>query len=123
MRAFSPVGRATAINLPDATLAGDLTVPARARGVVVFAHGSGSGRRSPRNRMVAEALAAARLATLLFDLLTEEEERADAATGRLRFDIGLLARRVEGALGWLAGRPGLGSLPVGLFGASTGAAA
>lgn len=109
--------------MAGARLAGDLTVPARARGVVVFAHGSGSGRHSPRNRLVAEILNEAGLATLLFDLLTEEEERADAASGHLRFDVELLAGRVEGALEWLTGSGDAGGLPVGLFGASTGAAA
>jgi pimeloyl-ACP methyl ester carboxylesterase len=103
--------------------AGDLTVPSGARGIVVFAHGSGSGRHSPRNRMVASALNDAGLATLLFDLLDEEEERADAATGHLRFDIGLLGQRVENALAWLAGQRAATGLPTGLFGASTGAAA
>ena len=111
-----------AIPLPGATLTGDLTVPRSAAGIVVFAHGSGSGRASPRNRMVAGALQDARLATLLFDLLTPQEERTDAA-GRLRFDIGLLAARVEAALAWTAGHASVGAMPAGLFGASTGAAA
>jgi putative phosphoribosyl transferase len=117
------VAGSCAIPLGDVTLRGDLAVPAGARGVVVFAHGSGSGRHSPRNRMVAAALGEAGLGTLLFDLLTEDEERADAATGHLRFDIGLLADRVAGALDWLAREQLAPGLPLGLFGASTGAAA
>jgi putative phosphoribosyl transferase len=123
MAPLFPVRETLAIPVADATLAGDLTVPSGATGIVVFAHGSGSGRHSPRNRMVAGALADARLATLLFDLLTEQEERLDAPSGYLRFDVGLLARRVQGALEWLAGVGAAGSLPVGLFGASTGGAA
>jgi putative phosphoribosyl transferase len=107
----------------DATLAGTLAVPAGARGVVVFAHGSGSGRFSPRNRAVAAELQRAGLATLLMDLLTPAEEAEDARTARLRFDVGLLGRRVVAAIDWLAGAPELGQLPVGCFGASTGAAA
>lgn len=109
--------------LDDATLRGELSVPDSAHGVVAFAHGSGSGRHSPRNRMVAAGLRRAGLGTLLLDLLDEEEERADSRTGHLRFDIELLARRVAGAIGWLAAGPVASALPVGLFGASTGAAA
>lgn len=104
-------------------LAGDLTLPARAEAVVVFAHGSGSSRRSPRNRAVAAALADAALATLLVDLLTADEEASDRATGRLRFDVALLAERLVAAVDWLGERPEAPSLPVGLFGASTGAGA
>jgi putative phosphoribosyl transferase len=104
-------------------LAGDLAVPAGARGVVLFAHGSGSGRHSPRNRYVATALQRAGLATLLLDLLTEEEETVDRDRAELRFDIALLAGRLEAAMDWLGGDPRTARLPVGLFGASTGAAA
>jgi dienelactone hydrolase len=101
----------------------DVTVPADPAGVVIFAHGSGSGRRSPRNQSVAQALHAARLATVLLDLLTSEEAREDERTGRLRFDVGLLGTRVTGAIDWLQGERELARLPVGCFGASTGAAA
>jgi putative phosphoribosyl transferase len=104
-------------------LEGNLGVPEGARGVVLFAHGSGSGRHSPRNRQVARALREAGLATLLIDLLTPEEEEADLRTGHLRFDIGLLAQRLAGATGWLAQNPDTRDLRVGYFGASTGAGA
>ncbi|GKQ35930.1 phosphoribosyltransferase family protein [Streptomyces sp. A012304] len=100
-------------------LGGRLTLPDGATGVVVFAHGSGSGRHSPRNRFVADALHRAGLGTLLFDLLTEEEESDRANV----FDTGLLAGRLADATDWLRGRPGTEGLPVGYFGASTGAAA
>jgi dienelactone hydrolase len=106
-----------------ATLEGDLAIPLNPRGVVAFAHGSGSGRRSLRNRYVAQELQNAGLATLLLDLLTEEEERIDARTAALRFDIGLLADRVMAAVDWLSANPGTSLLRIGLFGASTGAAA
>jgi putative phosphoribosyl transferase len=107
----------------DVELDGDLTVPASARGLVVFAHGSGSGRHSPRNRYVAEALNRAGLATLLLDLLTPAEEEEDLRTRRLRFDVGLLGDRVVAAVDWAGARDGLAELAVGAFGASTGAAA
>jgi dienelactone hydrolase len=100
-------------------LDGSLAVPADARGVVVFAHGSGSSRHSPRNRAVAAVLQRAGLGTLLFDLLTDAEAR-DRSTV---FDIELLATRLGAALDWLADRPATAELPIGLFGASTGAAA
>ncbi|MGW0396005.1 dienelactone hydrolase family protein [Streptomyces sp. NPDC003042] len=103
-------------------LAGDLAVPSQGT-VVVFAHGSGSSRHSPRNRTVAARLQRAGLGTLLLDLLTEQEERTDLATAEHRFDIGLLTSRLVAAVDWLATRPDTGRLPVGLFGASTGAAA
>jgi putative phosphoribosyl transferase len=105
------------------TLAGTLTIPPAARGVVVFAHGSGSGRFSPRNRAVASALVDNALVTLLMDLLSADEEAEDIRTARLRFDIPLLAARVVGAIDWLDTDPALAVLPVGCFGASTGAAA
>jgi pimeloyl-ACP methyl ester carboxylesterase len=110
------------VNAGDVTVAGDLAVPERARGMVLFAHGSGSSRHSPRNRAVADGLNRAGFGTLLLDLLTAAEERIDAETAALRFDIGLLARRLAGAIDWLAGTPPASGLPVGLFGASTGAA-
>lgn len=106
-----------------AALTGDLLVPAHARAVVLFAHGSGSSRHSPRNRMVAAELRTAGLGTLLIDLLTEPEERADASTGLHRFDIPLLGRRVVAVVDWLAAQHDTEALPVVLFGASTGAAA
>ena len=104
-------------------LAGELTIPPRPLGVVVFAHGSGSSRTSPRNRAVAQSLVADGFATLLFDLLTPEEEIAERHTRHLRFDIPLLADRLLGALEWVRHQHRLANLPVGLFGASTGAAA
>ena len=104
-------------------LAADLAIPAAAKGVVLFAHGSGSGRLSPRNRLVAAKLQQAGLATLLLDLLTTEEETAERAGGRLRFDVQLLAGRLAAALDWLATERRTGGLAVGLFGASTGAGA
>jgi dienelactone hydrolase len=105
------------------TLEGNLGVPDRARGVVLFAHGSGSGRHSPRNQFVAERLREAGLATLLIDLLTEQEEVIDSRTAHLRFDIGLLAGRLVGAIDWLTQDERMNRLPVGLFGASTGGGA
>src|SRR5256886_1660990 len=104
-------------------LEGDLALPSGARGVVVFAHGSGSSRFSPRNRAVAAALRAAGLGTLLVDLLTHEEERVDARTGHLRFDIRLLAARLVACIDWLARGDRTSELRIGCFGASTGAAA
>lgn len=104
-------------------LDGDLRVPKGARGLVLFAHGSGSSRHSPRNRKVAAALNDAGLATLLIDLLTPDEERVDDATAELRFDIPFLSRRLDAAIVWLRAEPRTRGLAVGLFGASTGAAA
>jgi putative phosphoribosyl transferase len=104
-------------------LEGDLILPRGAQGVVVFAHGSGSSRHSPRNRHVAGELHRRSLGTLLVDLLTHEEEVEEARARDLRFDIGLLADRLVGLIDWLGGHPETRSLPVGLFGASTGAAA
>ena len=104
-------------------LAGDLAVPGQAGGVVLFAHGSGSSRHSPRNRAVARALRERGFGTLLLDLLTEDEERVDLRTRALRFDIGLLAERLVHAIDWLGAEAETRALPVGLFGASTGAAA
>ncbi|GAA4901782.1 dienelactone hydrolase family protein [Streptomonospora salina] len=115
--------RSVAVDDGDAVLPGDLTVPTDATGVVLFAHGSGSSRHSPRNREVADALAKAGSATLLIDLLTEDEGRVDAVTRELRFDIGLLTRRLAAAIDWLGADSRTAGLDVGLFGASTGAAA
>jgi dienelactone hydrolase len=104
-------------------LEADVVVPPRAQGVVLFAHGSGSSRHSPRNRYVAGELSSAGLAIVLVDLLTAEEERVDTRTGALRFDIDLLATRVAAATDWLVEREPTAGLGLGLFGASTGAAA
>ena len=104
-------------------LEGNLGVPEGARGIVLFAHGSGSGRMSPRNRYVARALREANFATLLVDLLTPDEEEQDLVTRRLRFDIGLLSGRLAGATDWLSENPDTRNLRVGYFGASTGAGA
>lgn len=104
-------------------LSADVAVPAAARGVVLFVHGSGSSRHSPRNRYVAGELRKAGLATVLADLLTPEEERIDAITAELRFDIGRLTERVIALTDWLVNDETTGALGVGYFGASTGAAA
>jgi pimeloyl-ACP methyl ester carboxylesterase len=104
-------------------LAGDVSMPARAAGIVLFAHGSGSSRRSSRNRFVASELNRANLATLLFDLLTEDEEYAERHSRHLRFDIELLAQRLLAATDWAATDPRTTNLRVGYFGASTGGAA
>lgn len=114
------------ISLPvgeDGAVIGDLAVPEDACGLVVFAHGSGSGRLSSRNRSVASALRRARLGTFLFDLLTPSEERRDDVTAELRFDIAFLAARLRTVMGWVREQRDLAALPMGLFGASTGAAA
>lgn len=105
------------------TLDGDLTVPEHATGVVLFAHGSGSSRHSPRNRQVAQGLCERGLATMLTDLLTEAEERAEATTAHLRFDIELLATRLQATTEWITRNPSTAGLRLGYFGASTGAAA
>ncbi|MBW3546639.1 MAG: phosphoribosyltransferase [Actinobacteria bacterium] len=114
-----PLGEAD----PGVALPAALVVPRQARGVVLFAHGSGSSRHSPRNRQVAAVLQEAGLATLLADLLTADEEQLDRRTRHLRFDIGLLADRLAALADWLAADERTAALPVGLFGASTGAAA
>jgi putative phosphoribosyl transferase len=115
--------RPVRVDLPDVALEGDLTLPDERRGLVLFAHGSGSSRFSPRNRHVAHVLNEAGLATMLVDLLTKDEERRDAYTGHLRFDIGLLAERLTGVARWLNEQPQTQALSLGCFGASTGAAA
>ncbi len=101
----------------------DLAIPPSPAGLIIFAHGSGSGRHSRRNQSVARAFQARGLGTLLADLLTLDEERVDRTTAHVRFDIGLLGRRVVGLVDWARQQPPLGRLPLGLFGASTGAAA
>jgi putative phosphoribosyl transferase len=116
-------GRTVEISIDRVSLEGDLAIPDGARGIVLFAHGSGSSRHSSRNRFVAEELRRGGLGTLLLDLLTPEEEQIDMRTGQLRFDIGLLANRLIGAIRWLDGQEETRVLPVGLFGASTGGGA
>lgn len=106
-----------------AAIEGNLVVPQGAKGIVLFAHGSGSSRFSPRNQYVASTLNEAGIATLLIDLLTEEEEEIDMRTGQLRFDIDLLAQRLMAATEWVKKNPKTKDLAVGYFGASTGAAA
>ncbi|HYX43574.1 MAG TPA: alpha/beta family hydrolase [Acidimicrobiales bacterium] len=120
---MATVERTIEIPAGDVRLPADIVVPAGAGGLVLFAHGSGSGRHSPRNRLVATELRDAGLATALVDLLTLEEDRVDARTAELRFDIGLLATRVGVLTAWLVDHEPTSGLAVGLFGASTGAAA
>lgn len=111
------------IGADAATLRGTLALPTGAAGIVLFSHGSGSGRLSPRNIYVAERLYRAECATLLFDLLTAEEEERDALTAEFRFDIPLLTRRLVAVTRWTRAQPALHDLKIGYFGASTGAAA
>src|SRR5918994_7838439 len=117
--------RLVQISAGQTTLEGNLIIPKSSRGIVLFAHGSGSGRHSPRNKYVAEVLQGAGIATLLIDLLTEEEEEIDLQTRHLRFDIDLLAQRLIEATDWLKQEQNIQTkdLSVGFFGASTGAAA
>ena len=112
-----------AIDVDGGTIFGDLHLPAQAIGLVLFAHGSGSSRFSSRNRWVSTVLERARFGTLLLDLLTSQEEAIDVQTTEYRFDIGRLARRVVEASEWAEDREDLAALPIGYFGASTGAAA
>ena len=123
-RAPTPVleaeGNEVVVRIGDVSLGGELQLPGRTLGVVAFAHGSGSSRHSPRNQYVARFLRQRGLGTFLFDLLTPEEEREDFRSARLRFDIDLLAERLIRASGWLSGEIPAG-MPVGYFGASTGA--
>jgi putative phosphoribosyl transferase len=111
------------IQVDGVMLTGDLQVPETACGLILFVHGSGSSRLSARNRQVADYLNRNQLGTLLFDLLSPEEEQIDMRTRELRFDIGMLTDRVDGATKWLGSEDALNSLPIGYFGASTGAAA
>lgn len=115
--------REVEIRADDVQLSGDLQLPPQTAGLVIFAHGSGSSRRSERNRHVASALNDAGLATLLFDLLSEEEEAVDRRTAHLRFDIPLLTRRLTATVDWVKQIEELQPMKIGLFGASTGAAA
>jgi putative phosphoribosyl transferase len=116
-------GREISFLSGETRLEGSLTVPDGVQAIVVFAHGSGSSRHSPRNRRVAEELNDGGLATLLIDLLSEAEEQIDHVTGELRFDIAFLAERLLAATDWVAQDDDIGSLRLGYFGASTGAAA
>ena len=124
MSGSSPTIESRSVQIPagSVTLRGDLTMPPRPHGIVIFAHGSGSSRLSPRNRMVAGHLTRGGFGTLLFDLLTEREEAGDK-TGRLRFAIDFLAGRLIEATDWVVSLPGNRALQMGYFGASTGAAA
>ena len=117
--------RQSEVSIPAAetVMEGMLSLPGNPTGIVAFAHGSGSSRFSPRNRFVAESLNDGNLATLLFDLLTAEEQRADEVSGHLRFDIELLALRLTEAVDWLGRLEAIRGVSIGLFGASTGAAA
>src|SRR5262245_45442882 len=120
-----PLAQAQIVRIPAGriTLNADLVVPVDARGVVLFAHGSGSSRHSHRNQFVARVLHQSDFATLLMDLLTIEEEHVDNKTREMRFDIDLLATRLTSAVAWTAQQSSLQQLPIGVFGASTGAAA
>jgi putative phosphoribosyl transferase len=117
---MSDVIREVEIPAGNVQLEGELIIPEAAAGIVLFAHGSGSSRHSPRNKQVAEVIRGGRIGTLLFDLLTREEESVDIYTRHLRFDIGLLADRLAAATRWLKASPTTADLPVGYFGASTG---
>jgi len=117
------ISREVWISVDSIVLPGELSVPGRAEGLVLFAHGSGSSRHSPRNRYVAHVIREAGVGTLLFDLLTREEERIDLQTRHLRFDIDLLARRLVGATKWVKKQKEAALLRIGYFGASTGGGA
>lgn len=121
--ALNSPGSSIPIPVDGVSVEGELLVPYDATGVVLFAHGSGSSRHSPRNRYVAQMLREAGVGTLLFDLLTPEEEQEDRHTQEFRFDIGLLANRLIAATRWISSLPECGQLNIGYFGASTGAAA
>ena len=123
MHSDNAPGNIVRFSVDDVILEGNLSLPPRASGIVLFAHGSGSSRFSKRNQYVADVLWGAGLATFLFDLLTGEEAALDEKTMLLRFDIPLLAQRLVGATDWVRGQKDIGRLPLGYFGASTGAAA
>ena len=125
MERGSSSGHTVAVRVPiaDQWLDGNLGTPPQPHGVVLFAHGSGSSRHSPRNQFVARTLEGRGFATLLIDLLTPAEEAVDMRTAELRFDIEMLAGRLVAILDWLRRRPDTASLPIGLFGASTGGGA
>jgi putative phosphoribosyl transferase len=120
-----PLSQALTLRVPvdGTTLNADLAIPVEAHGIVLFAHGSGSSRHSPRNQFVARVLQQSDFGTLLMDLLTEKEEAVDNRTREMRFDISLLARRLTATVDWLVAQPSFKELPIGIFGASTGAAA
>ena len=117
-----PIEQAIDIPSGNVQLEGELKLPKGANGIVLFAHGSGSSRHSPRNQFVARTIREAGVGTLLFDLLTKDEEAVDAYTRHLRFDINLLAKRLVDATNWITGQPAFQHLRIGYFGASTGAA-
>jgi dienelactone hydrolase len=123
MSTHGRAAREVSIIADGETLPGLLRRPDEERGIVLFAHGSGSSRLSPRNAMVANVLDNSGISTLLFDLLTAEEERIDVITAQIRFDIALLTERLVAATRWVLEQPGLGKLAIGYFGSSTGAAA
>ncbi len=123
LRIVKESARRVGIPCGPVKMVGDLNVPENALGVVLFAHGNGSSRHSPRDRAVADVLHQSGIGTLLIDLLTPEEERAERQTGHLRFDIPLLAERLAAATRWLANEPATRGLAIGYFGARTGAAA
>ncbi len=118
-----PTHRVVQMETPEAVLEGELSIPVEASGLVLFAHGSGSSRHSPRNQSVARALRQAGVGTLLFDLLTADEEAVDRRTGHLRFNICLLAMRLQAATEWVWSQEDVPDLPVGYFGSSTGGGA
>lgn len=120
---IAPTRSSVIIPADGTSLQGELVVPHDAAGLTIFAHGGGSGRLSPRNRFVASFLQEAGVATLLMDLLTDIEGGLDETTGEFRFDIGLLARRIDSAASFVKSYPETSGLKIGLFGASTGAAA
>lgn len=123
MSEYDGIKREVTIDVEGTTLEGTLVLPSHANGLVLFAHGSGSSRHSPRNRYVAQVLNSQQIGTLLFDLLTQQEEAVDRSTGELRFNIPFLAKRLIGATNWTMSSPDTSGLKVGYFGASTGAAA
>jgi dienelactone hydrolase len=125
MKTLSPICAPREVRIPsgDTWLLGDLALPEEFDGVVLFAHGSGSGRHSLRNRQVARRLQQAGIATLLFDLLTAQEEQVDLLTREHRFDIPLLSARMQDATAWMRSQPELKGARIGYFGASTGSAA
>jgi len=123
MGTSTDIAKCVRLDVGGVGLVGDLALPPDARAVVIFAHGSGSSRHSPRNRAVAEVLQHGGVGTLLLDLLTEHEDLIDATTAEFRFNIPVLAERLIGAVDWATANPQISSLPIGLFGASTGAAA
>lgn len=122
-RAVEPRQAAVRVQVGERFLNGDLTIPSEAHGIVLFAHGSGSSRHSARNQFVARTLERGKLATLLIDLLTREEELVDDRTGEYRFNIPMLADRLVSIIDWLRTRTDTAALPIGVFGASTGGGA